>query len=99
MNKAYANFAAEKAIELLNIDSPSGFTKKATEWVAREFSELGFKTTITNKGAVLIDLGGRESGDGAVLFAAHTDTLGGMISEIKYKLFRYVPTNKRVRFF
>lgn len=82
LEKKYAKFAAEKAIELLKIDSPSGFTKKASAWVASEFAKYGCDTTITNKGAVLIDFHGDESEDGAVLFEAHTDTLGAMVRDI-----------------
>ena len=83
LDRRYADFAAEKAIELLNIDSPSGFTKKAATWVLDEFGALGFKAELTNKGAVLVELGGKESEKGAVLFAAHADTLGAVIAEIK----------------
>ena len=83
LEREYADYAANKAIELLNIDSPSGFTKKAAAWVQDAFGGLGFNAELTNKGAVLIDLGGRESENGAVLFAAHADTLGAVIAEIK----------------
>ena len=38
----YARFAAKKAAELLAIDSPSGFTAKAAEWVKEAFESLGF---------------------------------------------------------
>ncbi len=83
LEREYATYASEKAIELLNIDSPTGFTKKAATWVLDAFSSLGFKASLTNKGAVLVDLGGKASGNGAVLFAAHADTLGAVIAEIK----------------
>jgi len=83
LKKKYAEFAANKAIELLNIDSPSGFTKKAAAWVVKEFSDLGFDAKLTNKGAILIDFGGKESKEGAVLFEAHADTLGAIVAEIK----------------
>ncbi len=83
LDKKYAKFAANKAIELLNIDSPTGFTKKAAAWVLEAFRGLGFNAELTNKGAVLVDLGGKESERGAVLFAAHADTLGAVIAEIK----------------
>ena len=33
LERKYAEFAAEKAIELIGIDSPSGFTEKAAKWV------------------------------------------------------------------
>ena len=42
MDRSYADFAVLKTAELLNIDSPTGFTKKAAQWVAAEFEKLGF---------------------------------------------------------
>lgn len=84
LKREYAEFAAQKAIELLNIDSPTGFTKKAAEWVKNEFSKYGCNAVLTNKGAVLIDFGEPQNNDsGAVLFEAHADTLGAMVCEIK----------------
>ena len=80
LERKYADFAAEKAIELIGIDSPSGFTEKAAEWVRNEFEALGFAARMTEKGGVIADLGG--SGEG-LLLEAHTDTLGGMVCEIK----------------
>ncbi len=82
MDRKYAEFAANEAVELLGIDSPSGFTERAAEWVKNRFEALGYKAEITEKGGVLIDLGGRNDKD-ALLLEAHTDTLGGMVAEIK----------------
>ena len=36
MDKKYAKLAAEKTLELLKIDSPSGFTENAAAWVYSE---------------------------------------------------------------
>jgi len=84
LDRKYAEFASEKAIELLKIDSPTGFTKKAAQWVFDEFAAQGCKVTMTRKGAVLIEFNSNEDKEkGAVLFEAHTDTLGAMIAEIK----------------
>ena len=82
MERSYADFSAEKAAALLAIDSPTGFTAKAAEWVKNEFEALGFDAKLTVKGGVLIDLGGADASDG-LLLEAHTDTLGGMVAEIK----------------
>lgn len=82
IDKKYAEFAWEKAAELLAIDSPTGFTKKAADWVKNAFEALGFSAQITTKGGVLIDLGGEDASDGLML-AAHADTLGAMVAEIK----------------
>ena len=80
--KTYANYAWERAAELLAIDSPTGFTKNAAIWVQRAFADLGYDARITNKGGVIADLGGPEGDDG-LLLCAHADTLGGMVAGIK----------------
>ena len=68
----YVDFAVQKAVELLAIDSPTGYTAEAEEFAAER----------TAKGGILIDLGG-ENADDALLLEAHADTLGGMVAEIK----------------
>ena len=80
--KTYANYAWERAAELLAIDSPTGFTKNAAIWVQRAFADLGYDARITNKGGVIADLGGPEGDDG-LLLCAHADPLGGMVAGIK----------------
>ena len=80
--KTYADLAWEYASQLLAIDSPTGFTKNAAVWVQKVFSDLGYSARITNKGGVIADLGGPDGDDGLML-CAHTDTLGGMVREIK----------------
>jgi len=82
IDKIYADFAWEQAAALLAIDSPAGFTARAAVWVKDAFEKLGFPASITTKGGVLIDLGGVETDD-SLLLEAHTDTLGGMVSQIK----------------
>lgn len=83
MEQKYAEYAAQKAVELLAIDSPTGFTDRAAAWVQDAFGALGFAAKKTAKGGVLIDLGGAESEEGALLLQAHTDTLGAMVAEVK----------------
>ena len=82
MDYSYARYASEKTTELLQIDSPTGYTRRAAEWVQKEFSSLGYPATITRKGGVIIDLGGADANDG-LLLEAHVDTLGGMVAEVK----------------
>ena len=78
----YADYAWEQAERLLSIDSPSGFTAKAAAFVKETFEALGFSASITQKGGVLADLGGADS-ENALMLAAHTDTLGGMVAQVK----------------
>ena len=82
INREYADFAWEQAAELLAIDSPSGFATEAAKWVKEAFEKLGFTAKFTRKGGVIIDLGGKDAEDG-LLLAAHADTLGAMVAEIK----------------
>ena len=82
INKSYADHAWEQAAALLAIDSPSGFTDRAAQWVKEAFEKLGFSAKITTKGGVLVDLGGADENDGLML-AAHADTLGAMVSAVK----------------
>ena len=82
ISKDYADFAWESTAKLLAIDSPSGYTEQAAKWVCASFQFLGFNAVLTTKGGVLVDLGG-ENSDDALLLEAHTDTLGGMVSQIK----------------
>lgn len=82
MDRFYADYAWEQAAALLAVDSPAGFTEKAAMWVRDAFASLGFSAKITNKGGVLVDLGGEDSQD-ALFLEAHTDTLGGMVARIK----------------
>ena len=79
---SYADYAWEQTAALLAIDSPSGFTDKAAQWVKDTYGKLGFDAKITTKGGVLIDLGGEDVNDGLFL-ETHADTLGGMICRIK----------------
>ena len=82
LDRSYTDLALRQAVALLAIDSPTGFTEKAAQWVQTAFASLGYDAQRTAKGGVLIDLGGRDETD-ALLLEAHTDTLGGMIAEIK----------------
>ena len=82
IEKIYADYAWEQTAALLAVDSPSGFTARAAQWVKNAFSELGFEAAITTKGGVLVDLGGKDANDGLFL-EAHADTLGCMVAEVK----------------
>lgn len=78
----YVNFAVEKTVALLDIDSPTGYTREAEDFVLREFTALGYAASRTVKGGILVDLGGKDDADG-LLLEAHADTLGGIVAEIK----------------
>ena len=82
IDRKYADFAWDQAAAVLGIDSPSGFTANAAQWVKNAFESLGCPAKITTKGGVLADLGGKNTKD-ALFLEAHTDTLGAMVCQIK----------------
>ena len=82
ITQEYAEFAWEQTSALLAIDSPSGFTRRAADWVRDAFTRLGFEAEITVKGGVLVNLGGGKDPDG-LLLEAHADTLGAMVAQVK----------------
>lgn len=78
----YAQYILEKTVELLAIDSPTGYTHEAAEWVMNKFHDLGFEVSKAIKGGIIIDFGGKDCQDG-ILLEAHADTLGAMVAEVK----------------
>ena len=56
IERADADWAWEQAAALLAVDSPSGYTAKAAEWVKDAFQALGYPAKLTEKGGVLADL-------------------------------------------
>lgn len=58
---------------LLSIDSPSGFTDKAADYLIGELTALGYAPEKTRKGGVFCCLGGEGS---PLVLMAHVDTLG-----------------------
>lgn len=78
--KKYVDYAVGQIINLCNTPSPSGFTKKVESYLFEEFNKMGYKSYSTNKGSVVVDLGGEGNG---LLLAAHVDTLGAMVRAIK----------------
>lgn len=75
-------YILEQTRNLLAIDSPTGYTQKAADYLMKAYGELGFHPVMTIKGGVLVDLGGTDRED-AILIEAHTDTLGAMVAEVK----------------
>ena len=77
---SHMDFIKEQLYALTGIPSPSGFTKKVTDYLLSELTALGFAPERSRKGNVFVTLGG--SGSPLVL-AAHVDTLGAMVRSIK----------------
>ncbi len=71
-----------RAVDLLSIDSPTGYTWLATESVVDIYHTMGLDPEVTRKGGVLVCLNPDAPEEDALLLEAHVDTLGGMVSEI-----------------
>ncbi|MFI3325770.1 MAG: M42 family metallopeptidase [Clostridia bacterium] len=74
------NSIVDKAIELLAIPSPTGFTKEVSKLVFANLQKMGYEPKMTNKSSVVVCLGGQ--GD-PILVTAHVDTLGAMVFGVK----------------
>jgi putative aminopeptidase FrvX len=64
--------------ELVAIQSPTGFTKDACQYIFDVLTEIGYSPEFTNKGAVKCALGASP----ILAIAAHVDTLGGIVCGI-----------------
>lgn len=70
-----------KMIEnLVNIPSPSGFTKGVMEFVQQEVDQMGYSCELNKKGGLLISIKGKQ--DKTLGLSAHVDTLGAMVRSI-----------------
>ena len=80
--KVYVDFITEK----LKKRSPSTARpamKDAVAWLKAEYQAMGYAPVITTKGGLLVQLAKGSEGNGGVLVETHTDTLGGMVAEVK----------------
>lgn len=76
----YIDYAVERAKELLAIDSPTGYTEHVVKRLCHIVSDLGYTPVVTEKGNVFVTVGGEGN---PICLAAHVDTLGAMVAEIK----------------
>jgi len=65
--------------ELIAIDSPTGYTQNACQYIYDVLKSYGYQPEFTNKGAVKCALGPNP----IAAIAAHVDTLGAIVSGIK----------------
>ncbi|USK72413.1 M42 family metallopeptidase [Peribacillus asahii] len=68
--------------ELVTIPSPSGYTEEAIAYVAAFMKRNHVSYQLTNKGALLATIQGKDQNRHRLL-TAHVDTLGAMVKEIK----------------
>lgn len=82
MSKFDVTYMAEQTMNLCRIPSPTGFTEEAIAYVEQEFARLGVETCRTRKGGLIATLPGSNATEQRAI-AAHVDTLGAMVKEIK----------------
>ena len=66
-DQKYLDYIIEQLKNILAIDSPTGYTKEAAAYIAKQYELLGFQPKITTKGSVLVDLGGEDKEDAHML--------------------------------
>lgn len=76
------DYILDQTKKILAIDSPTGYTREAVDYLIEEYERLGYQPIRTVKGGVLVEIGGSDD-ENAVLLEAHVDTLGAMVAEIK----------------
>ncbi|ASI98830.1 M42 family metallopeptidase [Thermococcus celer] len=64
--------------EILEIPSPTGYTREVMEHIEGKLNEAGIKTRYTNKGALIA----HNHPEPELVIAAHVDTLGAMVKGI-----------------
>ena len=76
---AYTEYAVQKTMELLNINSPTGYTADASQYLMSELRAMGYAPECRRKGTVVCPIGGEGR---PLVLAAHVDTLGLMVRGI-----------------
>ena len=69
-------------LDLLVIPSVGGDCDEAMKRIAAEFEELGVKTSVTKKGALIGTIPGKDKKNHRVV-TAHVDTLGAVVRKIR----------------
>ncbi len=76
----YIDFILDFAKKVLDIPSPSGYTKNVVDFIEESASNLGYSSARTNKGNLIIDVDGKT--DKVLGLSGHVDTLGAMVRSI-----------------
>mgnify|MGYP000091069287 CR=1 FL=1 len=74
------NYIIKTLQTLVNIPSPSGYTKKVMDFVKEEVGRFGYNCEMNNKGGLIATVEGRQNE--SIGLTAHVDTLGAMVRSI-----------------
>lgn len=66
--------------QIMNVPSPTGYTKNAVKFLQDYFKTLGYDSYTTNKGNLVVEVKGQS--DYTIGVSAHLDTLGLMVRSI-----------------
>ena len=84
--KKYTDYIVSSASALLAVDSPTGYTENAAQWVMAEFRKLGYEPKQTIKGGVLVKLSnGPKTAEKRITEAlsasqGHAEVAGGLVA-------------------
>ncbi|MDO4295770.1 MAG: M42 family metallopeptidase [bacterium] len=67
--------------KIVNIPSPSGYTKRVLQVIEQEAASFGYQTGYNRKGGLLISVEGRT--ERVLGVSAHADTLGAMVRAVR----------------
>ncbi len=73
-------YIIETINKLVNIPSPSGYTREVMEYVRKEAEGFGYSCEYSNKGGLIISVPGKTKE--TLGLSAHVDTLGAMVRSI-----------------
>lgn len=74
------DYIVETIQKLVNIPSPSGYTRKVMDFVRTEAESFGYTCEMSRKGGLIISVEGRDKE--VIGLSAHVDTLGAMVRSI-----------------
>lgn len=78
----YLDYMVDQIVNLAKIPSPTGYAHKAISYVENVMKELGVSYRLTNKGALIATIEGKDNTKERTI-SAHVDTLGAMVKRIK----------------
>ncbi len=77
---AYQDYIVKMIEKLVNIPSPSGYTKEVMSFLEEEAKGFGFACEFNRKGGLIVTVPGKK--EEAIGLLAHADTLGAMVRSI-----------------
>ncbi|MBN2464578.1 M42 family metallopeptidase [candidate division WOR-3 bacterium] len=81
IDEKLTDYVVEQVVRLAKTPSLAGHTDEAITCVEQELDRIGVKHRRTGRGALLVTLEGRDTGNQRAL-TAHVDTLGAMVREL-----------------